>query len=55
MGHGGDWHAERPYSTDLLLQKAAHVPDVVHWPAGGCTRQVQALTRTANTAAPTRC
>ncbi|MEW2527816.1 Gfo/Idh/MocA family oxidoreductase [Streptomyces sp. NPDC047071] len=48
VGFGGDWyfkdwHAERQYTTGLLLQKAAHDLDVVHWIAGGYTRQVQAL------------
>lgn len=48
VGYGGDWyfkdwHAERRYTTGLLLQKAAHDIDVVHWLAGGYTRQVQAL------------
>ena len=48
VGYGGDWyfkdwHAERRYSTGLLLQKAAHDLDVIHWLAGGCTRQVQAF------------
>ncbi|WKX69359.1 Gfo/Idh/MocA family protein [Streptomyces sp. XD-27] len=48
VGHGGDfyfkdWHAERKYTTGLLLQKAAHDLDVLHWLAGGWTRQVQAL------------
>ncbi|MFJ9542701.1 Gfo/Idh/MocA family protein [Streptomyces sp. NPDC101225] len=48
VGHGGDfyfkdWHAERRYTTGLLLQKGAHDLDVVHWLAGGWTRQVQAF------------
>ncbi|MEV0440512.1 Gfo/Idh/MocA family oxidoreductase [Streptomyces spectabilis] len=48
VGYGGDWyfkdwHAERQYTTGLLLQKAAHDLDVVHWIAGGYTRRVQAL------------
>ncbi|MFH8791358.1 Gfo/Idh/MocA family protein [Streptomyces sp. NPDC017941] len=48
VGYGGDWyfkdwHAERRYTTGLLVQKAAHDIDVLHWLAGGCTRQVQAL------------
>ncbi len=34
-----DWHAERRYSTGLLLQKPAHDLDVVHWPADGCARR----------------
>ncbi|MFC8918579.1 Gfo/Idh/MocA family protein [Streptomyces sp. NPDC057116] len=48
VGHGGDWyfkdwHAERRRTTGLLLQKAAHDIDVLHWLAGGWTRDVQAL------------
>ncbi|MFI6662158.1 Gfo/Idh/MocA family protein [Streptomyces sp. NPDC050523] len=48
VGHGGDfyfkdWHAERRYTTSLLLQKGAHDLDVLHWLAGGWTRQVQAF------------
>lgn len=36
MGYGGDWyfkdwHAERRCTTGLLLQKAAHDIDVLHW------------------------
>ncbi|MGW0737933.1 Gfo/Idh/MocA family protein [Streptomyces sp. NPDC002851] len=48
VGHGGDfyfkdWHAERRLGTGLLLQKAAHDLDVLHWLAGSWTRRVQAL------------
>jgi predicted dehydrogenase len=48
VGYGGDWyfkdwHAERRCTTGLLLQKGAHDIDVLHWLAGGYTRQVQAL------------
>jgi predicted dehydrogenase len=48
VGHGGDyyfrdWHAERRYSTGLLLQKAAHDIDVMHWLAGGYSRRVNAM------------
>ena len=48
VGYGGDfyfkdWHAERRNTTGLLLQKAAHDIDVVHWLAGGWTERVQAL------------
>ncbi|MEU6993971.1 Gfo/Idh/MocA family oxidoreductase [Streptomyces sp. NPDC046465] len=48
VGYGGDWyfkdwHAERQYTTGLLLQKAAHDIDVLHWLGRGYTRQVQAL------------
>jgi predicted dehydrogenase len=45
VGHGGDyyfkdWHAEREYSTGLLLQKGAHDIDVIHWLAGGYAQRV---------------
>ncbi|WP_329454227.1 Gfo/Idh/MocA family protein [Streptomyces sp. NBC_01497] len=48
VGHGGDyyfkdWHAERARTTGLLLQKGAHDLDVIHWLAGGSSRQVVAL------------
>ncbi|GGS58755.1 Gfo/Idh/MocA family protein [Actinokineospora fastidiosa] len=48
VGHGGDfyfkdWHAERAKTTSLLLQKGAHDIDVVHWLAGGVTREVVAM------------
>jgi predicted dehydrogenase len=48
VGYGGDWyfkdwHAERRHTTGLLLQKAAHDIDVLHWLAGGYARRVQAL------------
>lgn len=48
VGYGGDWyfkdwHAERQYTTGLLLQKAAHDIDVLHWLANGYTQRVQAL------------
>ncbi|MFA6286184.1 MAG: Gfo/Idh/MocA family oxidoreductase [Opitutaceae bacterium] len=48
VGHGGDfyfhdWHAERRYSTGLLLQKAAHDIDVIHWLCGGHTRRVSGM------------
>jgi predicted dehydrogenase len=48
VGHGGDfyfrdWHAERRYTTGLLLQKAAHDIDVIHWLCGGYSRTVSAL------------
>jgi len=48
VGHGGDfyfhdWHAERRYSTGLLMQKAAHDIDVIHWLCGGYTRRVSGL------------
>jgi len=48
VGNGGDfyfkdWHAERRYTTSLLLQKAAHDIDVVHWLAGAYTERVSAF------------
>ncbi len=48
VGHGGDfyfkdWHADRRYTTGLLLQKGAHDIDVIHWLAGGYTRRVNAM------------
>ena len=48
VGHGGDfyfrdWHAERRYATSLLLQKAAHDIDVMHWLAGGYSQRVNAM------------
>lgn len=48
VGHGGDfyfrdWHAERRYTTSLLLQKAAHDLDIIHWFCGGYSRHVSAL------------
>lgn len=48
VGHGGDyyfrdWHAERKYSTGLLLQKAAHDIDIIHWLAGSFSQRINAL------------
>jgi predicted dehydrogenase len=48
VGNGGDyyfkdWHAERARTTGLLLQKAAHDIDVIHWLAGGYTRRVTGM------------
>ncbi|WP_194910120.1 Gfo/Idh/MocA family protein [Catenulispora rubra] len=48
VSYGGDyyfkdWHAERDRTTGLLLQKAAHDLDVVHWLAGGFTERVSAF------------
>jgi predicted dehydrogenase len=48
VGNGGDyyfkdWHAERQYSTGLLLQKGAHDIDIIHWLAGGSARRVHGL------------
>ncbi|MGW8564677.1 ROK family protein [Isoptericola sp. NPDC055881] len=45
VGNGGDyyfkdWHADRSRSTGLLLQKAVHDIDVIHWLAGSTTRDV---------------
>jgi len=48
VGYGGDfyfkdWHADRRNTTSLLLQKAAHDIDVLHWLCGGYSRNVQAM------------
>ncbi|SEH01680.1 Predicted dehydrogenase [Nonomuraea solani] len=48
VSYGGDyyfkdWHADRARTTGLLLQKAAHDLDVIHWLAGGYTTRVNAL------------
>lgn len=48
VGHGGDfyfkdWHAEQRYSNGLLLQKAAHDIDVIHWLCNAYTRRVNAM------------
>ncbi|MEU4272932.1 Gfo/Idh/MocA family oxidoreductase [Streptomyces sp. NPDC026092] len=48
VSYGGDyyfkdWHADRRRTTGLLLQKAAHDIDVIHWLAGGYTERVNAL------------
>ncbi len=48
VSHGGDWyfkdwHAERRHSTGLLLQKACHDIDVIHWLCGGYTEWVNAM------------
>lgn len=48
VGHGGDyyfkdWHADRRRTTSLLLQKAAHDIDVIHWLAGAYTDRVSAM------------
>ncbi len=45
ISYGGDayfkdWHSERKYSTGLLLQKAAHDIDVIHWLSGSYTAAV---------------
>lgn len=48
VGHGGDfyfkdWHADRRNTTGMLLQKAAHDIDVLHWLCGGYTERVNAM------------
>lgn len=48
VGHGGDfyfkdWHADRRNSTGMLLQKAAHDIDVLHWLCGGYSKRVNAM------------
>jgi len=45
VGNGGDyyfkdWHADRSHTNSLLLQKASHDLDVVHYLAGSYTRRV---------------
>ncbi|MCS5732187.1 Gfo/Idh/MocA family protein [Herbiconiux daphne] len=45
VGHGGDyyfkdWHADRTRSTGLLLQKAAHDIDFMHWLADSYSTRV---------------
>lgn len=44
IGSGGmfyyhDWHAQRKYSTSLLLQKASHDIDMIHWITGKYTKR----------------
>lgn len=44
VGHGGrwyyhDWHANSKYSTGLLLQKASHDIDMIHWITGKYTKR----------------
>ncbi len=48
VGHGGDfyfkdWHADRRLSTGMLLQKATHDIDVLHWLCSGYSRRVHAM------------
>lgn len=48
ISYGGDayfkdWHAERSKSTGLLLQKAAHDIDVLHWLCAGYSKRVVAF------------
>jgi predicted dehydrogenase len=48
VAYGGDayfkdWHAERKNVTGLLLQKATHDIDVLHWLCGGYTVRVNAM------------
>lgn len=38
-----DWHAERSKATSLLLQKAAHDIDILHWLCGGYSKRVNAM------------
>lgn len=45
ISYGGDayfkdWHADRRNSMGLLLQKAAHDIDVIHWICGSYTKRV---------------
>lgn len=48
ISYGGDayfqdWHSERRYTTGLLLQKAAHDIDLIHWFARAYTARVTAM------------
>lgn len=48
VGNGGDfyfkdWHAERSRVNSLLLQKASHDLDVMHWLSGRYTQRVTAM------------
>ena len=48
VGHGGewyfhDWHANRKNTTSLLLQKASHDFDMIHWISGQYTKRVAAF------------
>ena len=48
VGHGGDfyfkdWHADRRLSTGMLLQKATHDIDILHWLCGAFSRTVNAM------------
>jgi predicted dehydrogenase len=48
VGKGGDfyfkdWHADRRHTTSLLLQKACHDIDVLHWLCGGYSQRVNAM------------
>jgi predicted dehydrogenase len=48
ISYGGDayfkdWHSERRYVNSLLLQKAVHDVDVLHWLCGGYTQEVVAM------------
>jgi predicted dehydrogenase len=48
VGHGGewyyhDWHGSRNNSTGLLLQKASHDIDMIHWISGRYTRKVSGM------------
>ncbi|WP_116203622.1 Gfo/Idh/MocA family protein [Amycolatopsis circi] len=48
VGNGGDyyfkdWHADRSRVNSLLLQKASHDLDVIHYLGGGFTRRVTAM------------
>ena len=48
ISYGGDayfrdWHAEKKYSNSLLLQKASHDIDILHWLCGGYSTCVNAM------------
>ncbi len=59
VGHGGDfyfkdWHSLRENVTGLLIQKAAHDIDVLHWLCGGYSKRVNAMGKLAVYGQPTR-
>ena len=48
VGHGGDyyykdWHSEQKYTNGLLLQKACHDIDIIHWLCNGYSKKVNAM------------
>ena len=48
IAYGGDayfrdWHSERKYSTGMLLQKASHDIDMMHWLTSANTKRVSAF------------
>ncbi len=48
VGYGGDayfkdWHSERSKANSLMLQKACHDIDVIHWLCGSYSKRVNAM------------